>query len=83
MYGTGTLFLSSPHLDNGIKITCADDLLHAVEGDEEGPVVIDDQPTAVDGISVIAMAGAVIVPAPMLNYRLFLMPTNFNPHRRR
>ena len=47
MYGRGTLFLSSPHLDNGIKITCGDDLLHAVEGDEEGPVVIDDQPTAV------------------------------------
>ena len=53
------------------EITCPDDLLHAVEGDEEEPMVIDASPTAVDGNSVIAMAGAVTVPAPMLNSPIF------------
>ena len=37
----------------------------------EGPVVIDDQPTADNGLSVIAMAGAVTAPAPMLNSPTF------------
>ena len=63
------------------EITCSDDLLHAVEGDEEEPMVIDGPPTAVDDILVIAMAGVVTVPAPI--HRLFLMPQSFNPYRRR
>ena len=40
------------------EITCPDDLLHAVEGDEEEPMAIDGPLTTVDGILVIAMAGA-------------------------
>ena len=48
------------------EITCADDLLQAMEGDEEGLVVIDETPTADNELTVIAMAGAVTVPVPML-----------------
>ena len=47
----------SIHLYMCGEITCADDLLDAVEGDEETPVVID---------TVIAMAGGVIDSTPML-----------------
>ena len=59
------------------EITCPDDLLHAVEGDEEEPMVIDASPTAVDGNSVIAMAGAVTDPAPMLISPTFSDATKF------
>ena len=46
------------------EITCADDLLHAVEGDEDEPMVID--PILDTDFNMIAMAGAATDPAPML-----------------
>ena len=48
------------------EITCADDLLHAVEGDEDEPMVIDPIPLVDTDLPMIAMAGAATDPAPML-----------------